>query len=57
MPDLAKLGKGAGKFFRGKSKKALERDGLRILIFGTEADGSRVIYDCAVQLKTANKAN
>lgn len=57
MPDLSKLDKGVGKFFRGKSKKDLERDGLRILIFGTEADGSRVIYDCAVQSKTANKAN
>jgi hypothetical protein len=57
MPDLSKIGKGVGKFFRGKSKENLETDGLRALVFGTEADGSRVIYDCAVQSKTANKAN
>lgn len=57
MPDLSKIDKGVGKFFRGKSKKDLETDGLRALVFGTEIDGSRVIYDCAVQSKTANNAN
>ena len=57
MPDFPKTDRGVGRFYRGKNKKDLETDGLRALVFGTEPDGSRVIYDCAVQSKTANKAN
>ena len=55
MPDLSKIDKGVGKFFRGKSKKDLETDGLRALVFGSETDGSRVIYDCAVHQKQLTK--
>ncbi len=55
MPDLSKLSKGIGRFFQGKSHDDLRKDGLRALIFGTEPDGSRVIYDCAVERKTNSK--
>jgi hypothetical protein len=54
MPDLASLGKGTGRLYKGRSKKDLEEEGLRALVFGTEPDGSRVMYDCAVQGKTAS---
>jgi hypothetical protein len=40
---------------KGRSEKDLESDGLRALVFGREPDGSRVMYDCAVQGRTANK--
>jgi hypothetical protein len=55
MPDFTKLGKGSGRFFKGRSGKDLESKGLGVLVFGTEPDGSRVTYDCAVQGITANK--
>ena len=53
MPDLTSLGKGRWRFYKGRSKKDLEEEWLRALVFGTEPDGSRVIYDCAVRGKTA----
>ena len=56
MPDLSKLGKGIGKFYQGKSHDDLKIDGLRALVIGTEPDGSRVIYDCAVERRVNNKA-
>jgi len=49
MPDFSILGKGAVRFFKGKSKKDLKGEGLRLLAFGTQPDGSRVMYDCAVE--------
>lgn len=49
MPDFDKLTQGIGRFYKGKSKNDLEGDGLRALLFGTAEDGSRVVYDCAVQ--------
>lgn len=55
IPDLSKASKGIGRFYKGASEKDLEGEGLRALVFGTEPDGSRVIYDCAVEGRTANK--
>jgi len=49
MPDFRSLGEGRGQFYKGCSKKDLEKKGLRALVFDTEPDGSRVIYDCAFQ--------
>lgn len=54
-PDFTSLGKGTGRFYKGRSEKDLNLEGLRALVFGTEPDGSRVMYDCAVQGRTANK--
>jgi len=51
MPDLSSATKGIGRFYKGRSEKDLESDGLRALVFGKEPDGSRVIYDCAVMGK------
>jgi hypothetical protein len=55
MPNLANVTKGIGRFYKGKSKRDLKGEGLRALVFGTEPDGSRVMYDCAVQGRTADK--
>ena len=55
MPDLTTVAKGTGSFYKGKSEKDLEGEGIRALVFGTKPDGSRVMYDCAVQTRTANK--
>lgn len=54
MPDFSSLSGGANWFYRGKSEKDLKdlKDGdLRVFVFGTEVDGSRVICDCAVQIQ------
>ncbi|HTG16839.1 MAG TPA: hypothetical protein VK747_16450, partial [Blastocatellia bacterium] len=55
MPDLSKASKGIGRFYKGMSKKDLQSVGLRALVFGTEPDGSRVIYDVAVKGETASQ--
>lgn len=55
MPDISQLGRGTGHLFKGRTREDLESEDLRALVFGTERDGSRVMYDCAVQRKTANK--
>jgi hypothetical protein len=50
MPDLSSLAGGTGIFFKGRNKKDLKGEGLRLLVFGTQSDGSRVMYDCAVHV-------
>jgi hypothetical protein len=57
MPDFSHIEKGIGRFYKGRSEKDLYSGGLRAVVFGTEPDGSRVMYDCAVQGKAANTAN
>lgn len=54
MPDLTALSYRPGRFYKGKNEKDLEDGGLRALAFGRELDGSRVMYDCAVQSRTAS---
>ncbi len=50
MPDLSYINnKGTARFYKGKSQKDLETGSLRAMAFGCESDGSRVIYDFAVQ--------
>ena len=49
-PDFSKLGDGTGWYFKGKKEEDLSKDGLRAIVFGTEPDGSRVMYDCAVNI-------
>jgi len=49
MPNLSQLNKGQGGFYKGRTRADLGGAQLRALVFGNEADGSRVIYDCAVQ--------
>ena len=48
MPDLSSFSTGAGKFFKGRGQKDLETGDLRAIAFGTEPDGSRTIFNCAV---------
>jgi hypothetical protein len=55
MPDFSGLGRGTGRFFKGKNKKDLKKEGLKLLVLGTQPDGSRVIYDCAIKVQAANK--
>jgi hypothetical protein len=51
MPDLSPATKGVGKFYKGQSEEDLKSDELRAMVFGSEPDGSRVMYDCAVMGK------
>ena len=51
MPDLSRLEDGAGRFYKDKSKEDLNAESLRVIVFGKEPDGSRVIYDCAIKKK------
>lgn len=46
MPNFESLGKGVGRFYHGRSKDDLKGEGMRVLVFGEEPDGSRVMYDC-----------
>jgi len=39
---------GRAKFFDGKTLEDMKGDGLRLIAFGGEPDGSKVIYDCKV---------
>ena len=54
LPDFSGIKKGSFQFFTGKSKEDLKSDGLRLIAFGKEPDGSRVLYDCAVKNTSAN---
>lgn len=56
-PDFSPLEKGTGGFYKGKSRKDLESDSIRALVFGTEPDGSRTMYDCAVDTTAINKSD
>jgi hypothetical protein len=56
MPNLSKIEKGTFQFFAGKNKEDLKSDGLRLIAFGKEPDGSRVLYDCAVKNISANQS-
>ncbi len=47
MPNLPSV-KSTPKYFKGRSRVDFKEEGLRILVFGTHDDGSRVLYDCAV---------
>lgn len=49
MPDLSRLNKGSGGFYKGRSRADLKDAQMRALVFGNETDGSRVLYDCPVQ--------
>jgi len=55
MPDLSSLGTGTGWFFKGKNEKDLKGEGLRGFAFVTEPDGSRKIFDLAVQSATLTR--
>jgi hypothetical protein len=55
MPDFSTLGRGTGRFFRGKNEKDMKGKALKMLVFGTQDDGSRVMYDCAVQILQGNE--
>ena len=52
MQDLSSSTKGKGHFFKGMSVKDLQCNYIRALVFGSERDGSGVIYDCALELKS-----
>lgn len=55
FPKDLSLPKGRGRFYKGHSCADLENANLRALVFGTEPDGSRVIYDWAVEARSTNK--
>jgi len=41
------------RFYKGASKKDLEGGGIRALAFAKEPDGSRILYDFAVNVAQA----
>jgi hypothetical protein len=53
MPKIPTI-KGQLKFFDGKTFNDLKGEGLRLLAFGDEPDGSKVIYDCKVTYENAD---
>ena len=53
MPNLGTL-HGTPRYFKGKSKNDLTGAGLHIHVFGCEKDGSRAIYDCAVEKRDSS---
>ncbi len=50
IPDLTSSTRGSGNFFRGINRDDLKSNNLRTLVFGSEPDGSKVIYDCAIEV-------
>lgn len=46
---------GRVKFFDGTTLEDLKGDGLKLLVFGDEPDGSKVIYDCMVSIVSYEK--
>ena len=48
IPDLSHI-KGRFKFYKEKRKRDLVEGNKKILVFGSEPDGSQVIYDCAMK--------
>jgi len=49
MPDLSHFNQAKGTFFKGRNRSDLQEGNLRAIVFGSEPDGSRVMYDCAVE--------
>jgi len=48
MPPL-KAHVSRSRFFHGKTQDDVRGPRLRAIVFGTEPDGSRVVYDCPVE--------
>jgi hypothetical protein len=38
-------------YYKGKSKEDLQSENMRMILFGSEEDGSRVMYDFAIEVK------
>ena len=49
MPKFTALGPGVGQFYKGKGKDDLKDANLRVIAFGENETGLRVMYDCAVE--------
>lgn len=49
MPDLSIINGKQFQFLKGKNRQDLVSGNLRAIIFGQETDGSRTIFDCAIQ--------
>lgn len=50
LPEFKTAGPGVGQFFKGKSREDFEGEELRAIAFGDNEGGTRVMYDCAVQV-------
>lgn len=51
MPKIPLPAAGAGRYFKGRSRADIVSGRTRALIFGNQPDGSRVIYDCVVEVE------
>jgi len=54
MPNFENLDKRriSPQFFKGGNSRSLVDDGLKVLLIGDMADGSKVLYDCAVKFES-----
>ena len=50
IPTMSSM-KTTPTYYKGKSKDDLQGENMSMLVFGSEKDGSRVLYDCAVEVK------
>lgn len=55
MPPFPPSSDVTPKFYRGKNKDDLHGENIRMIVFGNDKDGSRVMYDYAVKFKEKNK--
>jgi hypothetical protein len=51
MPDLGEYS-ASPEFYKGRSVEDLKEMRYRMLLFGDQQDGSRVIYDCVVEVRS-----
>jgi hypothetical protein len=51
QPEIKTAGPGVGRFYKGKSREDLKDANLRMIAFGDGPAGSRVMYDCPVQVE------
>ena len=48
MPNLSSMNGNAFQYFKGQNKSELTSNNLKAIIFADENDGSRTLFDCAV---------
>ena len=55
MPNLSSISGNTFQFFKGRNKSELKSKNLKAIIFADENDGSRTLFDCAVDLNIKNE--
>ena len=55
MPNFSSISGNTFQFFKGRNKSELKSNNLKAIIFADENDGSRTLFDCAVDLSESIK--